>query len=117
MPKDTLAQNFTLSQNLLSLIKKDKEIARLQKELDKEKARNKFLLEDNSGIKALTSTLQELLNIKDEKISTLQNNFSVLLEEQSQLKNSNQILISYITQPFWKRWTQRIRFFLLTPKK
>ena len=116
MPKDILSQNLTLSQNLLSLIKKDKEIKRLQDELTQERSRNHILRGDYVDIKALTLSLQDLLDSKDQKISSLQLNISMLLEEKSSLKSANQALALYITQPFWKRWRQRLQFFLQRKK-
>lgn len=105
MPKDVQA-------NLFSIIKKDKEIEMLRRKLKEEKAYNKTLLKESSSIRVLTSSLQNMLEAKDKKISTLQTNLSLLLEEQTQLKISNQALTTYLSQPFWKRWTQRLRFFL-----
>ena len=106
MPKDTL------SQNLLSMIKTNKELDRLQKELKRERLHNKILAEENLGIRMQALTLQEQFDANELQLEELKTQLAVLLKEQERLKGANYALATYITQPFWQRWTQRLRFFL-----
>ena len=105
----------------VSLVEKEKDIEKLQKELEEQKSKCEELQNELVQIKTFTERLQIQLESRGKEVLTLSETLKSVMELQAgltddnrQLQTDNMRLTTYISLPWWKKIGSTL---LLTDKK
>ena len=99
----------------VSLKEKDKEIESLKQQIELQKLAMKNLEDRLRDLQAFNELLQVTVKDREGNVQELQSQLKDMLHLQGQLQDSYRrsqdeykALISYVSMPFWKRWTNAV---------